>query len=308
MHQAATLTTTASGLAHLLSLYQRYLDNEQLAVLSKRQFFKPNYLKQSLEPIVHVLSPNQIDLFLQSTMIFEDHQNYVDLTGLFVTKLVQNSYSNGYNDFILNTMNLPALNRLGSYLCAGLERDEPRCIVRGDIGGHCFEAASGIALQLKGDAGTYFGKDLKSSSVEVWGDIDRNALRDAHGCVMNLHGKAGMLYAEGARQCLLSAEDVEECCGEGSAHSAFYLGIAGNNLGGRTKHCFFFIRDFLSDNVGIAFYAFGSEPRTPAAYSTFATANADLLEKLRYQVPEGNRVVFFEHERETMVMDYTDKD
>lgn len=66
--------------------------------------------------ITEVLSPDQINAFLQSTVEFENHEHYKTKTGYFISALIQKSYNAGYNDFFLSTKMLSPVNELASLL------------------------------------------------------------------------------------------------------------------------------------------------------------------------------------------------
>ena len=57
-------------------------------------FLGLEYRKRELEKnrLQTVLLPSHINLFLQSTLSYEDHQNYQMYTGFFISKFIQNSY------------------------------------------------------------------------------------------------------------------------------------------------------------------------------------------------------------------------
>ena len=63
------------------------------------------YLPQSVNLVYYevrsVLTPTKINLFLQSTITSEHKRNYASFTGLFISRLIQNSYNAGNNNFVL---------------------------------------------------------------------------------------------------------------------------------------------------------------------------------------------------------------
>ncbi|MFH1637431.1 MAG: hypothetical protein ABIB71_03330 [Candidatus Woesearchaeota archaeon] len=52
------------------------------------------------------LTPDQINSFLQTTTPYDNHKNYCDRTGRFITRLIQNSHDTGNNLFKLETRTL----------------------------------------------------------------------------------------------------------------------------------------------------------------------------------------------------------
>ena len=72
-------------------------------------------------------------MFLQATISFEDHKEYKERTGIFINKLIQESYDAGHNGFELNTMALPLIDKIGIYI-QGKEKRPIEITIHGNAG------------------------------------------------------------------------------------------------------------------------------------------------------------------------------
>ena len=120
------------------------------------------HVQEIAQEVSDVLNPAQINAVLQATLPYEDVLSYPFVTGILITRLLQNSYDAGNNDFALDTSTLPLLENLASRLCGTLERK--------------------VSLAVTGGVGNSFG--LK-----------------ARYCSFVSHGSAGMSYGYGALEC-----------------------------------------------------------------------------------------------------------
>ncbi|MFH1637492.1 MAG: hypothetical protein ABIB71_03645 [Candidatus Woesearchaeota archaeon] len=75
-----------------------------------------NYSKFCLQDVDVVLKPEEIDEFLQSTVMHAEERGYSKVTGPFINKLIQNSYDAGHNGFKLDTYAAGPLKCLGERL------------------------------------------------------------------------------------------------------------------------------------------------------------------------------------------------
>ena len=166
-----------NDLSELLNKYELILENDYLLVTT--QF---NYLIQCF-----VLTPAEINSFLQSTKMYEDHGNYSRKTGRIISLLIQNSYNKGYNDFYLNTKALSNISNLGA------------CVI---------------------------GTEDNPLSVAVQGDIESNLGHGAQYSNFNLSGTVGDLCGSKARYSSFSLDrSVGERCGKGAIYCTFKTSV-----------------------------------------------------------------------------------
>ena len=96
--------------------FSKLLETYEL-FLRRKDFFVKD--KEILDEIEDVLSVEDINTLLQLTIRYEDYEEeYSRCTGLFINRLIKNSYNAGYNNFVLNTMALSrSLDNLGENFC-----------------------------------------------------------------------------------------------------------------------------------------------------------------------------------------------
>ncbi|MBI4980397.1 hypothetical protein HZC30_02445 [Candidatus Woesearchaeota archaeon] len=103
----------------LTPLYQKYRQVLEL-VEPKYDYYPPlsrkRYLDAELSFVTEVLTPAEVDGFFQSVALFEDRESYPNIIISFLSKLIQNSYHAGYNNFSLHLDGLKPMR----YLCCGL--------------------------------------------------------------------------------------------------------------------------------------------------------------------------------------------
>ena len=83
-----------------------------------------------------VVLPCDINIFLQSTLHYETHENYEQNTGLFISQLIKNSYEAGNNGFELDMNSLKPINFLVSEVYGTKER-MVIVVVKGEAGNYC---------------------------------------------------------------------------------------------------------------------------------------------------------------------------
>ena len=144
-----------------------------------------------------VLTPPQINAFLQMTAVHEDHSNYHQYAGIFVSSLIQRSYDAGNNGFTLNTQNLNDLVCLAGQL-KGTGSRPLMLTVEGAVGKECALYASHIDMTIKGDAN--FGlPDFSTDSVFTF-----------HGYVSGFVDMVGINYSGiGSRNCTYKTPDIQ---------------------------------------------------------------------------------------------------
>ncbi|MFH1638127.1 MAG: hypothetical protein ABIB71_06900 [Candidatus Woesearchaeota archaeon] len=101
-----------------------------------------------------ILSPEQIQNFLQATRKYEEHKRYSPNTGLFITRLIQNSHDAGDNLFKLETRTLSKRIHFLGYNLQGKGNNLLEIIVDGNAGDSCGLRAKNLRkLYIQGDVG-----------------------------------------------------------------------------------------------------------------------------------------------------------
>ncbi|MFH1637495.1 MAG: hypothetical protein ABIB71_03660 [Candidatus Woesearchaeota archaeon] len=164
------------------------------------------YVSGVLDEIDSILQPEQIDSFLQSTIRYDEHKNYSENTGLFITRLIQNSHNAGNNRFMLNTKALSKdINYIGGEL-KGREKNLLEIIVGGDCGEACGIWAKNIRkIRIARNAGKKCG-------------FGANNLKELY-----IGGNAGEFCGSGAlniRQIYIGGK-AQSICGDTARNSTF---------------------------------------------------------------------------------------
>ena len=141
-----------------------------------------NQNKWVIEYAQEVVLPCDINLFLQQTREYEDHVNYRDNTGLFITQLIQDSYKAGNNDFELDVNSLKSIDYLASEVVSGTKKRTVRVVIKGEVGDRC-------------------GRNAQYSTLTI--------------------GKAGNWCGVWAQHCTFTFKEAGKECGFGAVHSTF---------------------------------------------------------------------------------------
>ncbi|MDI6738630.1 MAG: hypothetical protein QME12_09055, partial [Nanoarchaeota archaeon] len=116
------------------------------------------------------LLPEHINAFLQATIGYESHDTYGWDTGLFLTRLVQNSYDTGNNKFRICTRGLALLGHLGRHL-EGRKRRPIEVIIDGDVGEECGRRAKYSSFSISGNIGRFCGSGAEKSTFSISGHV-----------------------------------------------------------------------------------------------------------------------------------------
>ncbi len=173
--------TCVVGECDYLKLFKKYINTQPLYPYLKLLLSMGSYTER-VKYIDEILTPSEICSFVN---LIEVHPH--GCSGLFISRLIQNSYDAGYNDFSLNTQNLK-LEYLGAELC-GSKNKKISLSIEGDAGYECGLNAKHIHLTLHGDAGTYLGHRAVRSIFTIHGLIQRPFGYASSGCVFRTSNK-----------------------------------------------------------------------------------------------------------------------
>jgi hypothetical protein len=148
---------------------------------------------QRIDKIDDVLTPEQINAFLQSTAAYEEDSELFDIhRGAFVSCLIQTSYEAGYNDFHLDTTALRDVRSLGAWV-KGAEERPIQITISGNIGHHCGRAAHYMRIHVTGNTGQDFAMDARYSVFTVEGGVEHNCGLGAEKCTFKTPDKATLV-------------------------------------------------------------------------------------------------------------------
>ena len=168
-----TLLRQPSGSDPVLETFRSFLqlndDQEVLDILLKAQ-------------VTYALDPARIDAYFQQFLVYEAESNWDIVTGLFTSKLIQDSYLHGHNNFKLTTrMNTNESLLMGSYLRGTKEKpinitiDGDRhemfgsnshyvhSIIQGSVGGQCGEESKNCSYEIDEKWGCNLGREAVES-------------------------------------------------------------------------------------------------------------------------------------------------
>ena len=146
-----------------------------------------------------VVLPCDINLFLQQTREYENHKNYTQNTGIFISQLIKNSYNAGNNKFELNFNYLRLIDRTALSISGTKEKI--------------------IVIVITGEVGDSCGVNTRHSMFTV--------------------EKAGDWCGQYAQHSTFTIKEAGPWCGRNAEHSTFTIGEAGEWCGSSSKHSTF---------------------------------------------------------------------
>src|SRR3989344_3998270 len=111
-----------------------------------------------------VLTSEQINQFIEATIEYEEHENYLDRTGLFATALIQTAYNAGFNDFVLEPKGTQPLNWIGVWL-EGTQNNPIRLTNNAQTGKNCGALTKHSTITNNAQTGDYCGHEAEHSTI-----------------------------------------------------------------------------------------------------------------------------------------------
>ncbi|MBI2669409.1 hypothetical protein HYX14_06220 [Candidatus Woesearchaeota archaeon] len=143
----------------LLEKYKAFLDDRTYGDHHKKN-----------ADLTDILNPEHINAFLQSTVIHGNHEQYKERTGLFLSRLLQNSYNAGNNGFQVDTRSTGALDNLGVFL-EGTKEKPIRLTITGDVGDDCGAYSTNGNYMITGDVGYDCGRLSINGTYTINGSV-----------------------------------------------------------------------------------------------------------------------------------------
>ncbi len=154
------------------------------------------------------LNPEQINAFLQTTIRYENHENYRQMTGTFISQLLDNSYKKGYDTFQLDTKTLPKINDLCCRLSATKERPI-KITIDGDTGNDLGAHTEHTYVIINGNTGKELGYGASDSRFSVTGDTDDQCAWHAQRTEFSIAGKTGRHFGYRAYKSTFKTPNTE---------------------------------------------------------------------------------------------------
>ncbi len=173
VEQEKDLVVDEDCLATLLAEYHTLIELEG-ETLEHHEFVQGEYCDFPTA----VLQPGEINEFLQYSKKIASDELYVFGIGLFISRLIQNSYRGGHNNFELDQNGLPQINYLAAHLL-GKEDDPINVEIKGDTGHSCGMESKHCNYLIEGDSKGDAGYDSKNCIFRTTSPITLSELRCA---------------------------------------------------------------------------------------------------------------------------------
>ena len=223
-----------------------------------------------------VLNPEQINILFQliinKSLAYRVNQN---ITGLYLSKLIQDSYNAGHNNFYLNTGDTQ-IERMGCELKGTLE-NVLKLKIDGNVGSTCGADSEKTMFNINGNVGDGCGLDTTNSTFGIKGNVGTWCGMKSIYSTFNIKG------------------NVEARCGVYTTNSTFEIDGNVGKLCGKCSHSStFYILGDIGDDCG------GDKEKFLLEYCIFKTHNRATYRKMLEMVPNqnitfekgGNKVIF----------------
>jgi hypothetical protein len=141
-----------------------------------------------------VLTPNEINQFLQVSINYQDHEDYFGHVGTFVSALLRTSYVGGNNDFYLNIKNVNPIYNLCSEITANKNRPL-KIRMDGDLDSDFGSDSNNLDVFLNGNADSGFLSNSKYSKAFINGNLGLAALYCSEDISIFVKGNVGEEFA-----------------------------------------------------------------------------------------------------------------
>ncbi|MBU2637933.1 MAG: hypothetical protein KJ955_03105 [Nanoarchaeota archaeon] len=172
------------ALEHVLGRYEHFLDDEDATIYTGQQG-----VETYKTPVDFVLSPEQINEFLQKAMDFDFGQSrYSEITGMYVTKLMQNCIDSKEHAPLFYLHVPIELESLGIALKAGRKEIGAAIHITGSLGNHCFTGSEGCSVDVHGNVQHHFARCAKNGVYRAYGGVGYAAAGYSENCTYEFYG------------------------------------------------------------------------------------------------------------------------
>ena len=132
------------------------------------------------------LDPQQLNLTARYIL---ENDYYTKHAGLFITRLIKESYKHGHNGFHLDTSD-HALDGLGDLLW-GSKENRISLSVHGNVGNHFARCAEYLDAKVHGNAGISFGAESGDCFFRLYGNAQDHCANACHYNRFEIEGSIG---------------------------------------------------------------------------------------------------------------------
>lgn len=159
--EAVVSGSTSKVISSVLQLYHSYL--QDVRELNTQAFFNPDLKTETKD--VDILTPAEINAFLQLSIMYEDHPDQDLCLGNFLGKLIRRSYLAGFNDFFLQCESSNLVHYLDQL--KGCEKNPIRIAVYGDLGSGNFDLSRQVDTVLYGNCESAPGREAEDCTFYI---------------------------------------------------------------------------------------------------------------------------------------------
>lgn len=167
-----------------------------------------------------VLNPAQIDVVLRE-ILDDELRRSNEVTGRFLSRLIQDSYNAGYNNFVLTTGDTAI-----EYLCYKLEGASNRELevrVNGSAGINCGFNSKHISVTVQGNVGVDSGSHSYSSTFAIEGNAASWCGAHSYSSTFSIEGNMGVGLGYESNFSSFTVEgSIEGNCGEKSKGGKYF--------------------------------------------------------------------------------------
>jgi len=142
--------------------------------------------EEYFEGIPYILSSNELNAFLQLTPYLIGHENYERHLGYFISKLVNNAFIAGHNNYRIDLIDLPPLDDV----CLELrDRDlgYPLIVnVIGNVGSNFGWGTEKCRINFEGNANDAFCASVQNSEIYAQGNIGYSAFMEMKDSIVRI--------------------------------------------------------------------------------------------------------------------------
>lgn len=213
---------------------------------------------------LEVLTPAQIEVVMQKIIDCGrkklSESGGLSSTGLFLTRLIQDSYDVGHNHFSLKTRDMP-LNCLGYKLKGSLGRE--------------------LELRIMGNAKSQMGSGARLTIFTVEGSVENSCGSDAKQCLFNIEGNVYDYCAFKSEQSTFNiGGNVRDYCAFKSEQNIFNIGgSVGVACGALSRYNSFEVKGSVGEGFGLL-----------SSNSEYYSPNKETYEKMKSMISEDNTI------------------
>lgn len=201
-------------------------ENDEIEYLLEKFYFVRGH-------VTEILTNDEINSFLNATQNYEDRPEYSMITGMVVSQLIQNNYSMGGNDFVINVHDFLNVDYLG-YCLEGMEGRPLNITFNGNLGKNCGRRVKYSNIRVNGNTEHSFGGQAENSIFYIDGDTDGYLGISSDNSTYVIQGDVGYASCQHAK------------------NSEFEFNNADSSFGAKAENCTFAIkggadRGFLED-------------------------------------------------------------